>query len=214
MPDVVLHLGDCLEYMRTLPNGAVDAVVTDPPYLDGDLSAILPELLRVSKRLVLTPGKLEAFNWIQRKVPVWEYAWQSNTKSIGGRAALHIGWEPILAYGWPLRPLGTDLLVYPIGMPDQRNGHVWPKPERLVVKLVMHWSNPGDIVFDPFMGSGTTGAACVRTGRRFIGCEIDPTYYAIAQRRIAEAQMQPPLFPHSTNGVEYTQIELDNASTA
>ena len=46
------------------------------------------------------------------------------------------------------------------------------------------------------MGSGTTGVACVRTGRRFIGIEIDPTYFAIAQRRIAEAQLQPALIPH------------------
>lgn len=45
-------------------------------------------------------------------------------------------------------------------------------------------------VLDPFMGSGTTGVACVQTGRKFIGVEIDPTYYAIAERRIAEARMQ------------------------
>jgi hypothetical protein len=45
-------------------------------------------------------------------------------------------------------------------------------------------------VLDPFMGSGTTGVACVQTGRNCIGIEIDPTYYAIAERRIAEAQAQ------------------------
>lgn len=48
-------------------------------------------------------------------------------------------------------------------------------------------------VLDPFMGSGGTGVACVRTGRHFIGIEIDPTYFAIAQKRIAEAQAQPRL---------------------
>lgn len=198
MTHVTLHLGDCLEYMRGMPAGSVDAVVTDPPYLDGDLSAILPELLRVSKRLVLTPGKLEAFNWIQRQAPVWEYAWRcSGTKSLGGSACLHIGFEPVLAYNFPLRPLGIDVLDFPlITLKKSERGHPWPKPLNLFAKLVAHWSNPGDVVFDPFMGSGTTGVACVRTGRKFIGCEIDPTYYAIAQRRIAEAQLQPPLFPH------------------
>jgi len=45
-------------------------------------------------------------------------------------------------------------------------------------------------ILDPFMGSGTTGVACVQTGRRFIGCEIDPTYFEIAKRRIADAQAQ------------------------
>ena len=49
------------------------------------------------------------------------------------------------------------------------------------------------IILDPFMGSGTTGVACVQTGRNFIGIEIDPGYFEIAQRRIAEAQMQPTL---------------------
>ena len=45
-------------------------------------------------------------------------------------------------------------------------------------------------IFDPFMGSGTTGVACVQTGRNFIGIEIDPTYYAIAEKRIKDAQQQ------------------------
>lgn len=51
-------------------------------------------------------------------------------------------------------------------------------------------TNPGDTVLDPFMGSGTTGVACVQTGRNFIGCEIDPTYFAIAEKRIAAAQRE------------------------
>jgi len=50
------------------------------------------------------------------------------------------------------------------------------------------------VVLDPFMGSGTTGVACVQTGRKFIGCEIDAGYFEIAQRRIGEAQAQPSLF--------------------
>lgn len=48
----------------------------------------------------------------------------------------------------------------------------------------------GGVVLDPFMGSGTTGVACVRAGLNFIGIEIDPDYFAIAERRIKEAQMQ------------------------
>ena len=49
---------------------------------------------------------------------------------------------------------------------------------------------PGDTILDPFMGSGTTGVACVQTGRNFIGIEIEPKYYEIAEKRIAEAQLQ------------------------
>jgi DNA modification methylase len=60
--------------------------------------------------------------------------------------------------------------------------------------LTRWWSEPGETVLDPFMGSGTTGVACVKTGRNFIGIEIDPTYFAIAEKRIADAQLQMPLF--------------------
>lgn len=49
-------------------------------------------------------------------------------------------------------------------------------------------------VFDPFMGSGTTGVACMQLGRNFIGCEIDPNYFAIAERRIEQASRQQGLF--------------------
>ena len=206
---VQLYHGDCLEFMRTLPAGSVDAVVTDPPYLEGDFSHVLDELLRVAKRVVLTPGKIEAFNWIKKQSPVWEYAWRcSGTKSLGGSACLHIGFEPILAYQFPLRPLGIDVLDYPlITLKEIERGHPWPKPVRLFKKLVEHWADPGDIVLDPFMGSGTTGVACVQTGRNFIGCEIDAGYFEIAQRRIALAQQQP-LLPFMTNGHEPRHEQL------
>jgi site-specific DNA-methyltransferase (adenine-specific) len=186
--DVTLYLGDCLEILPTLAAGSVDAVVTDPPYLEGDTSYLLPIFKALTNNIVVTPGKLQAFNWIARDKPFWEYIWQSNTLSLGGSACLHIAVEPILSYSRPRRPLGTDLLVYSIG--GKSFGHPWHKPIRLITKLVNHWSNPADIVLDPFMGSGTTGVACVQTGRRFIGIEIDPTYFEIAVKRIKEAQLQ------------------------
>ena len=53
------------------------------------------------------------------------------------------------------------------------------------------FTNLGDTILDPFMGSGTTGVACVQTGgRNFIGIEIEPKYFEIAEKRIAEAQLQ------------------------
>jgi site-specific DNA-methyltransferase (adenine-specific) len=60
--------------------------------------------------------------------------------------------------------------------------------------LALTYSNEGDVVLDFAMGSGTTGVACVQTERNFIGIEIVPAYFAIAERRIREAQMQPSLF--------------------
>ena len=71
--------------------------------------------------------------------------------------------------------------------------HPTQKPVELMEWLIKTYTNEGDTVLDITMGSGTTGVACVQTGRNFIGIEIDPTYFAIAEKRIKEAQMQPRL---------------------
>ena len=76
---------------------------------------------------------------------------------------------------------------------DVYNGHESQKPLRLMMELLEQFTERGDTILDPFMGSGTTGVACVKTGRNFIGIEIDESYYAIAEKRIKEAQMQPLL---------------------
>lgn len=69
--------------------------------------------------------------------------------------------------------------------------HPTQKPISVMNWIVQYWSFEGDTVFDPFMGSGTTGVSCIQFGRNFIGCEIDPSYYDIAKKRIEGAQ--PPL---------------------
>jgi len=77
---------------------------------------------------------------------------------------------------------------------DVFTGHKSQKPISLIKELVTKFSNPGDTIFDPFMGSGTTGVACVQTGRNFIGIEIDEGYFKIAEKRIHDAQQQMRLF--------------------
>jgi len=66
--------------------------------------------------------------------------------------------------------------------------HPAPFPEKLAEDHIVSWSNKSDIVFDPFMGSGTTGVACVNLDRNFIGIELDQGYFEIAEKRIKEAQ--------------------------
>jgi DNA modification methylase len=66
--------------------------------------------------------------------------------------------------------------------------HPTQKPVALMEYLIRTYTNEGDTVLDNTMGSGTTGVACANTGRKFIGIERDPQYFAIAERRIAEAQ--------------------------
>jgi len=69
-------------------------------------------------------------------------------------------------------------------------GHITPKPIELMKNIINHSSDSDMTIFDPFMGSGTTGVACVQTGRNFIGCEIDEGYFKIAKKRIEDAQRQ------------------------
>jgi site-specific DNA-methyltransferase (adenine-specific) len=72
--------------------------------------------------------------------------------------------------------------------------HPTQKPLPLMQEIVTLFSQPDDLVCDPFMGSGTTGVACVKTGRKFIGIEIEPKYFDIACKRIEQAYKQPDFF--------------------
>lgn len=74
--------------------------------------------------------------------------------------------------------------------PEKSNAkrcHPAQYPESLAHDHIISWSNPGNVVLDPFMGSGTTGVACISTGRKFIGFEIDEEYFAIASERLEQA---------------------------
>lgn len=142
--NATMYLDDCRDILPALQ---AEAILTDPPYLEGDQSDVLPLMLAATKRVALTPGKVEAFNWIARQRPDWQYTWKcSGTRTTGGAFCLHILTEPLLAYGWPKRPLGSDLLDYPLVLDPDAEGHPWPKPLPLMQRLVAHWSDPGDVV--------------------------------------------------------------------
>lgn len=68
--------------------------------------------------------------------------------------------------------------------------HPCPVPVALMERIILLTTNEGDLVIDPFMGSGTTGIACLNTNRRFIGFEIDTAYFDMAQERLLEREMQ------------------------
>lgn len=79
--------------------------------------------------------------------------------------------------------------VTPLNTADKKlYGHPTVKPLEIVQNLITNSSQPGDVVLDPFMGSGTTAVASVKTGRDFIGFELSPEYYATAQKRIEDEQ--------------------------
>ena len=76
-----------------------------------------------------------------------------------------------------------NIFYYDVGK-NEKTEHNAPFPEKLAHDHIISWSNPGDVVLDPFMGSGTTGKMAAQLGRRFIGIELDPEYFAIAEARI------------------------------
>ncbi len=81
--------------------------------------------------------------------------------------------------------------------------HSTQKPEALLYRVIVSSSNPGDVVLDPFFGTGTTGAVAKRLGRQWIGIERDPFYYEVAQKRIEKVQTEPlPDFPNGKRGIK------------
>ena len=108
---------------------------------------------------------------------------------------LFYGTSPYLAAGLGSRPTATVMNhpgMHVTGEAD--NDHPCPKPIAFMEWAVKTASLEGQTILDPFMGSGTTGVACAKLGRRFIGIELEPRYFDIACKRIDEAYRQPRLF--------------------
>lgn len=206
-----LRLGDCLEVMKTLPDKSVDAVITDPPYgiaidnhgqagrnrcrIQGDEDmtvglAVLDwaELRQLPTVVFASPRRQWPGKW--RNLVVWDKG-----GAVGGggdlRTCLKLSWELIQIARNKVINGGRDVSVWRYTVtPKDFPYHTCEKPLPLMVRLIETFTDTGDTVLDPFMGSGTTGVACVQTGRNFIGIEIDPTYFAIAEKRINKESMQ------------------------
>lgn len=120
---------------------------------------------------------------------------QSQNRSVNGVLSPNSAWKlhkdkTVNEYG-----KRDNVWEFAIGGGEQEIGdHPAVFPERLARDHILSWSNPGDIVLDPMMGSGTTGKMAVVYNRNFIGIEISEEYLAIAEKRIKQAQLQEPLF--------------------
>ncbi len=186
--DCTLYLGDCLEIMPTL--GKVDAVATDPPYG----MKKYPWDQSIPRWLHLVDGIPTAcFSGVvgMRDYPPadWTGAWvRVASTQRNGKLRGFNNWEPILFYN--IKQLDNDVIRCP-NIHDNF-GHETTKPTALMERLIEKM--PAGTIIDPFMGSGTTGVACVKLGRKFIGIEIDPGYFDIACARIREAYRQPDFF--------------------
>ncbi len=92
--------------------------------------------------------------------------------------------------------LWTDITVPFWSMPENTN-HPTQKPEKLIAKLVLASSRPGDVVLDPFLGSGTTSVVAKKLGRQYIGIEKEETYCLLAEKRLELAEQDPSIQGYS-----------------
>lgn len=201
MDDVTLHLGDCLDVMRTMSDSSVDAVITDPPYpkeyehLYGEMAQEAKRVLRIGGSLLTLCGHYQLQRVLNDIGQHLRYRWIVKLDHPGSHARMAMGimvtWKPMLWFvNEKLSPGRNIVDGCASGKRSKDAGHPWQQDLDYALWGIESLTDSGQVVLDPFMGSGTTGVACVQTGRKFIGCEIDPTYFAIAEKRIAEAQMQ------------------------
>jgi DNA modification methylase len=203
---VTLYNADCREVLPTL--GKVDAVVTDPPYgIGADEAAaknngkwgwkfygdtkwdrerpdayLLLKLLELGKYQIIWGGNY--FTDILPPTMQW-LIWDKGQRDFS-LADLEMAWSSQKA--------ASRIFDYSrsLALKDGKE-HPTQKPIE-VMKWCLSFVSDAETILDPFMGSGTTGVAAVKLGRKFIGIEIEPKYFDIAVRRIADALSRPDMF--------------------
>lgn len=224
--DCWLINGDCREVVPLLPR--VDVVLTDPPY-GMEFRSNRPKV-RPKFHAIKNDDNTEALQWAcgleadhsKYVFCRWDnlpdvpkpkscVTWIKNNWSMGDLHGEHARQTEIaLFYPGPKH-------LFPSGRPSDvisapRTGNEWHPTEK-PVQLIWHvakWTS--GTILDPFMGSGTTGVACVKLGRRFIGIEIDPGYFEIACKRIRDAYAQPDMFIEQDKQPKPEQLSLIGAA--
>lgn len=197
---------DWREWLEEQPD--CDLLLTDPPYATDivDITQFAHDWLPVALRKVRPtgrayicigayPNELHAYltvdhgDMILAQVLVWTYR-----NTLGPAPALDYkqNWQAILYFrGREAAPLQAPLLseqfsVQDLNAPDGRLGdryHAWQKPEALAERFIRHATNPGDLVLDPFAGTGTFLLAAAKLGRVAAGCDLDPDQVALCVER-------------------------------
>jgi DNA modification methylase len=191
--DCTLYLGDCLEVMPLL--GKVDAVVTDPPY--GINIAANPVRQKHGKKdwdkCAIGSSHIELMLSLSEEQIIWGGNYFSLPPSRG-----YLIWDKLQPENFSLamcemawRSKDTNAKIFKKSVTSYSKEHPTQKPVELMQWCVEKVSG---LVLDCFMGSGTTGVACAKMGRKFIGIEQDEDYFNIACKRIKEAYASPDLF--------------------
>jgi site-specific DNA-methyltransferase (adenine-specific) len=206
MPDYQLFLGDCLDVMPTLEAGSVDVVVTDPPFNAGkefandNLSDL--DFRAFCNHFVLQLYRLQPLNILVEvgkndqimrqeleRYFTFRYSLCLNyTNSMRNGAVGYANWGLVLWFsnGGKCYQRYKDRLDSALHNTKAEFTHPSPKEVEHYRHLVRMFTPEGGTVLDPFMGSGTTGIACLNTERRFIGIEQNAEYYSIAEKRLQD----------------------------
>jgi DNA modification methylase len=224
-----LYLGDCMEVMPTLEG--VGAVITDPPYginmdkgtrgggLDGfgkgakrtprsyngvwdkerSSAKVFDAILSISEKSIIWGG-----NYFSDLLPVsTKWLWWDKLQTMPSYSDGELAWTN-------LPGTSTKKFVYNgsgLVAKEKERFHPTQKPVELMRWCLTHLPD-ARVVLDPFMGSGTTGIACVKADRRFIGIEREESYFSIACERIRNAYRQPDLFVGQREDTKPEQIGL------
>ena len=200
---IQIRHGDFREVLGDL-RGQVDAMITDPPYLSeyiplyGELAKLAAELLRPHGVLVVMTPHLHLLEVGNLMTPHLRYRWictywMGDTKANVSAAKIATSWKPLFVFtrydAENLRFVCSDYFSGARGTADgvQKELHHWQQSLDGFTEIVQRFTEPGDLVVDPFLGSGTTALACLQLGRRFVGCDLDASAVAIARRRVQHA---------------------------
>jgi site-specific DNA-methyltransferase (adenine-specific) len=206
---IVVYNTDCQELMKTLSDNSIDLVLTDPPYgIGGDslhsnrklksggkfknralntmdtswdiapAQEVFDEIFRISNNQIIWGGNY--FNLPKtRGIICWD-----KCQPFPNFSAWEMGWTSF----------NSVARIYKF---DNRTGnkiHPTQKPTQLISWCLENYSKENDLIFDGFLGSGTTAISCIKGNRRFIGCELDNKYFDLACERIEYETRQGRLF--------------------
>lgn len=201
--DCTLYLGDCLEILPTL--GKVDAVVTDPPYgigMDGGNVGYKGFNDFKKKNWDAAPPSMRAINQVISSAPQ-HIIWGGNYFDLPPTRCYLI-WDKGAGFkgrsyaeceqAWTSLDANARIFKFdPLARGEYRGkSHPTQKPVELM-KWCLQQIPKAQIILDPFMGSGSTGVACVALGRGFIGIERDAEYFEVACKRVSAAISEPRL---------------------
>lgn len=194
--NATLYLGDCQDILGEIGN--VDAVVTDPPYGIGISSN--PVRQKHSKKAWddITP-EYSIFSKIMDNSN-YQIIWGGNYFNLPPRKCFFI-WDKVQPENFSLAMcemawtnIENTAKIFKLRVTGYNKEHPTQKPVPLMEWCLQKLPSTANLILDPFMGSGTTGVACAKLGRSFIGIERDEEYFDIACRRIEEAYKQPDMF--------------------